>query len=149
MVQTRDGGRKEINGVEYLIDTNIFLEFLLRQDRAPESKKLMDEIQEGAHSAYVTVFALHSIEVILDGAGKRNILSDFLETIEQAKGLTIYPTSITEEQEAMQYIEKFSLDFDDALQYYVAHTLHLTLVSFDHDFQRTDVKRVEPYQISH
>jgi uncharacterized protein len=133
MVQTSGGRRNEINSVEYLIDTNVFLEFLLRQDREQESKKLMNEVQDGIHIAYATVFTLHSIEVILDGAGKTNILSDFLETIEQAKGLTIYPTNITEEREAIRYIEKFSLDFDDALQYYIAHALHLTLVSFDHD----------------
>ena len=147
MAQTGEGRRKEINGTEYLIDTNIFLEFLLQQDREQESKKVMDEIQEGVHIAYATVFTLHSIEVILDGAGKRDILSDFLETIEHAKGLTIYPTSITEEREALPYTDKFSLDFDDALQYYVAHTLHLTLISFDRDFDRTDVKRIVPVDL--
>ena len=49
-----------------VIDTNIFLEFLLRQERGNESIKLMEKVEQGTVDAHVTSFTLHSIEVLLD-----------------------------------------------------------------------------------
>lgn len=42
--------------------------------------------------------------------------------------------------------ERFSLDFDDAYQYVAAVQLNLILVSFDSDFDRTDLERNTPAQ---
>ena len=39
---------------------------------------------------------------------------------------------------------KYNLDFDDAYQYVAAKKYSLKLVSFDSDFDATDVERVEP-----
>lgn len=130
-----------------LIDTNIFLEFLLKQEQSKESLALMKEIEHGRFYAYVTSFALHSIEVILDRARKQTELKRFLLRVTEAKGLTVYPTSPEEEMEAVVVSQNFSLDFDDALHYYVATILDLVLVSFDSDFDHTDIKRIEPSQI--
>ena len=38
----------------------------------------------------------------------------------------------------------FNLDFDDAYQYTVASKYNLTIVSFDADFDRTDLGRKQP-----
>jgi predicted nucleic acid-binding protein len=38
----------------------------------------------------------------------------------------------------------FQLDFDDALHYATAKKHNFTLVSFDHDFDRTDFARKTP-----
>jgi predicted nucleic acid-binding protein len=43
--------------------------------------------------------------------------------------------------------ERFSTDFDDSYQYVAATTYNLTLVSFDTDFDRTDVGRTVPAQL--
>jgi predicted nucleic acid-binding protein len=42
---------------------------------------------------------------------------------------------------------KFQLDFDNALHYATAKKHNLTLVSFDHDFDRTDLARKTPADI--
>jgi uncharacterized protein len=84
---------------------------------------------------------------MLGRLGKLNELALFLDRISAAEGLTVYPTSLQEERDAIAAMERFSLDFDDALQYYVARTLHLELVSFDSDFNRTDVKRIVPVDL--
>ena len=128
---------------EFLIDTNIFLEFLLEQERTKECIALMRLIERGSRTAYVTSFTLHGIEVILDRLKKTRELERFLDRVVNAKGLTVYPTSPEEEKAAIGFEKKFSLDFDDALHYYVARTLDLTLISFDRDFDRTDIKREE------
>lgn len=49
----------------YLIDTNIFLEMLLDQQRADECENLVARLYAGEISAYVSSFTMHSIEVIL------------------------------------------------------------------------------------
>lgn len=132
---------------QFLIDTNIFLEFLLEQKRVKESLELMRALERGDLTGYVTSFALHSIEVNLARVGKTRELLTFLTGIVETKGLTIYTTSVNEEKDAVAFIKKFSFDFDDALQYYVSKKLDLVLVSFDHDFDRTDIQRLEPHKV--
>lgn len=130
-----------------LIDTNIFLEFLLNQDRRKESLALMTLIERGEQSAFVLGFALHGIEVMLDRLKRPAVLEQFLVRVVQAEGLTVYPTSPEEEREVVPLTQHLSLDFDDALHYYVADSLGLVLVSFDHDFDHTDITRMEPSAI--
>jgi hypothetical protein len=42
---------------------------------------------------------------------------------------------------------KFGLDFDDAYQYVTAEQYGLTIISFDSDFDRTEIGRKTPDQI--
>ena len=44
-------------------------------------------------------------------------------------------------------IEKYRLDFDDAYQYVAVTSRGLRLVSFDPDFDRTDIERWEPANV--
>ena len=127
-----------------VIDTNVFLEFLLQQQRREESIQLMREVEQGRIDAYVTSFSLHSIEVLLDKHRKTRTLEQFLTRVVHAQGLTVYQTSPDEERQIAVLTQKIKLDFDDTLQYYVTQTLGAVLVSFDTDFDRTDMKRVEP-----
>ena len=71
----------------------------------------------------------------------------FLEAILNFEGLIIYSTTPKDEIEICEIAKKFNLTFDDALHYYVARQFNLTLVSFDKDFDRTDIKRKEPKEI--
>jgi predicted nucleic acid-binding protein len=112
-----------------------------------ESRALLQAVEQGRREAYMTSFSLHSVEVILDRLQKQATLERFLLRVAAAQGLTVYPTSVEEEQAAVGVTRKFPLDFDDALQYHVCATLGLTLVSFDRDFDSTDIKRKEPSQL--
>ena len=44
-------------------------------------------------------------------------------------------------------MDRFNLDFDDAYQYVAAEESGLVIVSFDHDFDRTDRGRQAPGEI--
>jgi predicted nucleic acid-binding protein len=57
-----------------LIDTNIFLESLLKQQRSAESRALLQAVEQGRIEAYMTSFSLHSVEVILDRLQKQATL---------------------------------------------------------------------------
>lgn len=46
--------------------------------------------------------------------------------------------------ELIEYSNKYNFDFDDACQYALAKKYGLKIVSFDKDFDRIDIKRMEP-----
>lgn len=47
-------------------------------------------------------------------------------------------------QDLVDVIATYNLDFDDAYQYTIAEQYDLVIVSFDHDFDRTDRGRTTP-----
>jgi predicted nucleic acid-binding protein len=137
----------KISKEKIVVDTNIFLEFLLQQERTAESLFLMKKIEEGTVEAYMTGYTLHSIEFTLDRRKQPKVLEKFLAQLMNAQGLKIYQTELAEEKEIALLIQTINLDFDDTLQYFVAKKLDAVLVSFDRDFDKTDLKRVEPSQV--
>ena len=140
---------QKISETPYVVDTNIFVEFLLEQERADESLQAMERIERGELEAYVTSFALHSIAVILERHKDMDLLEKFFDRVIQAKGLRVYQTEPIEEKSITALTRTVKLDFDDTLHYYVANTLGATLISFDRGFDTTDLKRVEPSALFH
>jgi len=131
----------------YLIDTNIFLEILLDQKRASDCVAFLERVRDGSVQGYVTSFSIHSIEVILDRFKKLDVLEMFLEDLSMFTSLEVINTHISDEVKIVKSISKIGLDFDDSLQYYVAKKKALQLVSFDEDFDKTDLQRIDPAQI--
>jgi predicted nucleic acid-binding protein len=125
-----------------LIDTNIFLELFLGQEKARECEEFLNKIAEGEIGAVVTTFTIHACEALLNDS--RNILI-FLRNIQNSLGILIYNTSIDDEIATAMLMNKIGLDFDDALQYYVATKLGAeAILSYDKHFDKTDIKRKEP-----
>lgn len=128
-----------------VIDTNVFLELLLGQKKANDCEVLLNEVSEGKIEAVVTHFTVHAVEAAL---GSSRLLIAFLRNLESSQGLSIYYTGISEEISIAMLMERMGLNFDDALQYYVAKRLGAeTIVSFDKHFDNLDVPRVEPSQV--
>lgn len=126
-----------------LIDTNIFLEALLGRARASQCRALLDRLAAGGLDGVVTHFSIHSIEAILERSG--GDVTAFLRTVDQTAGLYVYDTSIADEIGASLLTKTTKVDFDDALQYYVAKKMGAdAIVSFDRHFDGLDVPRVEP-----
>ena len=136
---------------ELLIDANIILEFLLARQRQEESLALLKLTSSGAVNAWVMSYAVHSIEYMLYREGDLTSLRNFLELLESSHGLTVYDSNAGEDLAALDFTKKadaqFQLDFDDALHYATAKKHNFTLVSFDQDFDRTDLMRTTPADI--
>jgi len=131
----------------YLIDTNIFLEVLLGRKNKDECISLFKMIERGEVKAFTTSFVIHSIEVIMDNFKKINELRIFLEVIAEFKGLEIYSTDIKDEISAIDMMKE-GLDFDDALQSYIATKLGAKIVSFDKHFDKVrGLERLIPKNI--
>lgn len=127
------------------IDTSIFLELILDQERSKESKSLLDAIADGEIEAVVSHFALHAIEATIRSSEN---LSEFLKDVENSKGLKIYDTSLSDERNISTLSEKIGLDFNDSVQFYVAKlTSSSSIVSFDKHFDGSGIPRREPSEI--
>jgi predicted nucleic acid-binding protein len=134
-----------------LIDANVILEFLLGRPRQDECVALLQLTSEGTVTAFVMSYAVHSIKYMLYREGNLTALRTFLQLFQSSVGLTMYDSSPAEDLAALAFTKKaeaaFQLDFDDALHYATAKKHSLALVTFDHDFDRTDLLRTAPADI--
>jgi predicted nucleic acid-binding protein len=131
--------------VKYLVDTNIWLERLLNQDKSEIISRFLDIIP--SEQLFVTDFAIHSIGVILCRLKEFKTLKLFYTDLfinGQIKQLCLdHPDLI----EVTNNIKKYNLDFDDSYQYTVSVKFDLTLVTFDSDFNVKGIKKTTPENI--
>ncbi len=125
----------------YLIDTNIFLELLLKQDRYREVDRFLKNVNSS--DLYVTEFTIYSIGVILFRLKKPLLFLQWVDDIVKA-GVQITRLSPENMKSLTDVALTYNLDFDDAYQYAVADQYDSQIVSFDRDFDRTEKKRKEP-----
>ena len=129
----------------YLIDTNIFLELLLNQEKAGEVRNFFSATSLSL--LHVTDFSLFSIGILLIRGKKYAVYQEFIKDIVQRGGVSVLSVSEFDLTEVTSIAERFNLDFDDAYQYTVAIQYDLTIVSYDNHFDRTDKGRKTPGQI--
>jgi predicted nucleic acid-binding protein len=131
----------------YLIDSNIFLEILLQQEKSEQCKKLLAKIAKGELKTAVSKFTVHGIEGLL--TEDPDSLDKFMRNIASLINLKIIDTTFEEEKQFLELSKSNNLDFDDALQYSVAKRENVeAIISFDTDFDSTDLKRVEPEDLT-
>lgn len=128
-----------------LLDTNIWLELLLAQQRAEEVQTFLQ--RSNTADLAMTDFALYSIGIILTRHHKYDLFCDFVaDTLENA-AIQLIALGAAEMKQLAAFQQKFRLDFDDAYQYTAAITTNRSLVSFDTDFDRTPLKRLTPAEL--
>ena len=136
----------------YLIDTNIFLEVLLKRKRKEDCKEFLKLVKNGELTAIFSHFSLYSIEILLSGQKKYIALRKFLIGLTKYKGLIIYNTKVADQLKIIELMKRYSLDFDDALQLCIALMNQIQeIISFDShfdiDFKDINFKRLEPRDI--
>ncbi|MBI5373887.1 MAG: PIN domain-containing protein [Candidatus Schekmanbacteria bacterium] len=131
--------------MKLLIDTNVFLEILLQQEKTEEARKLLSMVEK--HEFYVTDFSFHSIGVLLFRRSQHQIFRKFVNEMILEMGVTLMVPTLEEMDAITNIAEEFKLDFDDAYQYACAKKYGLTIVSFDSDFDRTRLGRKSPVEI--
>lgn len=124
----------------YFIDTNIFLEIALKQEKSIKAKTFL--INNAAEKMYMSDMSIHSIGIILFKLKKLNSFIPIINEI-SINRIAILSISILKLKDVKINAEKFNLDFEDAYQYTIAKNYDLKLVSFDKDFDKTDIKRIE------
>ena len=131
-----------------LIDTNIFLEYLLAQERADECLNALKAIIDANIDAVISSFSLHSIEVIMMRNNLNEKLKEFLSVISEIQYIKVYNTSPEEDIEILGLMENKKLDFDDSIQLYIAKKLNALLLTLDKHFDNIkDIKVKKPWEI--
>jgi len=120
----------------YLVDTNVWLERLLDQDRSEEVGQFLS--RTAADQLLMSDFTLHSIGVILNRLGQRSVLPRFVEDLFVQGSVMLVSVRPEAMQRLVEVMDQYNLDFDDAYQYVAAEANDAQLVSFDTDFDRTD-----------
>lgn len=119
----------------YLIDTNVFLEVLLTQEKRETCKKFLDD---NIGNLYISDFSLHSIGVILFRNKKEDAFQKFVSDI--FPNVEIVTLSKWSYDGLVDIKKKSGLDFDDAYQYKIAKENDLKLITMDTDFEEiTDI----------
>ena len=128
-----------------LLDTNIFLEIVLDQNKAIEASSLLKSATR--HELFMSDFSLHSIGVFLARRRQIEAFREFLSDVIYGLGVNVKRLDEGDMSELCDVVERFGLDFDDAYQYVAAQKFDLILVSFDSDFDKTDRGRVVPSEV--
>ncbi len=132
--------------MKFLIDTNIFLEIILQQNKAQKAREFLAHSQ--SFDFYMTDFTLHSIGILLFKRGAHETFLQFVHDMIFKAGIQVLGLKSEDMSNVIEASQRYRLDFDDAYQYAVAEKYNLTIVSFDHDFDQTERGRVDPDEIS-
>ncbi len=130
----------------FLIDTNIWLEELLEQERSEEVSDFLNRIPSS--QLCLTDFSYHSIGVIFSRLKRMDAFSVFTQEVLLESDLSLVRLAPAEMSQLPSLCKTYGLDFDDAYQYAAAELWGLELISFDRDFDKTARGRREPRDIA-
>ena len=130
-----------------LVDTNIFLELELNQEKSEKCIQFLQKVAKNETQAIITDFSVDAICILMQNKGKNpKDIRQFLVSLLAFKGMKIYFTTIFDKILSTSLMEKHGLDFDDALILQAMHSNNIKeIVSFDKDFDKIKgIKRIVP-----
>ncbi len=131
--------------VRYLVDTNVWLERLLDQEKSVVVSKFFDLIS--TDSLFVSDFSIHSIGVILSRLKKYDIFKKFINDLFINGQIELLSLDSSDLLDVIDNIQRYKIDFDDSYQFSIAQKYDLTIVTFDKDFNIKDIKKKTPDDI--
>lgn len=129
----------------FLVDTNIWLEQFLDQERAEEVKSFLD--QTPSNLLYISDFTLHSIGIVLSRLNKIEAFLLFIQDAFVDGAVSLVRLEPQDMRRLAEVMVQHNLDFDDAYQYVVAETRQLVIISLDSDFDQTPLGRKTPADV--
>ena len=131
--------------IKYLVDTNVWLERLLDQDKS----KIVETFLEitPVSQIFISDFALHSIGVILSRLKKPVVFEKFLSDLFINGKIERLSLNTLDLFDVLVNIKKFNLDFDDSYQLTIAQKYDLIVVTFDKDFNSIGINRISPEEL--
>ncbi len=131
------------------VDVNVFVYWLTGEKRyLDRAKKWIKEIELRKGKFYTSVLTIYEVAVIIAGLTGRNLKDkELIETILIAltslPGLNFVDLEERDFQRAIELMERYNLDLEDAL--HLASALKVgakAIITNDEDFERTSIKRV-------
>jgi len=129
----------------YLVDTNIWLEILLEQNKSTEAIRFLTSID--SNSLFITDFSVYSMGIIMTRLRRSDVFDQFVQETIMDAGVEVIRIPLEEMSVISAITKQYKLDFDDAYQYAMAEKHDLTIISFDSDFDRTERGRATPESV--
>jgi len=131
--------------VKYLVDTNVWLERMLDQEKSAIAQKFLDSVS--TQQIFISDFAVHSIGVILNRLKKDDTFIKLIDDLFIDGQIEMLSLNTLDLAAVIDNIQQFKLDFDDAYQLTIANKYDLVIVTFDGDFNIEGVKKKSPEQL--
>ena len=131
--------------IRYLVDTNVWLEKLLDQEKSEIASRFFDLIP--IEEIFVSDFSIHSMGVILSRLKKSEIFQMFIDDLFVNGQLVQLSLDAIDLLDVITNIQKYKLDFDDAYQFSTSQKYDLTLITFDKDFNFKGINKNTPEEI--
>ncbi len=129
----------------FLVDTNIWLERLLDQERSGQVGLFLDRMP--SENLFISDFSFHSIGIVMSRLNHNEAFLDFVHDILIHGAIVLIRLEPDDMQRLTHVMGHLNLDFDDSYQYVAAEKNGLTIVSFDADFERTERGRKTPSEV--
>jgi predicted nucleic acid-binding protein len=129
----------------YLLDTNIWLERLLDQQRSEEVRIFLDKTPSAC--LFLTDFAFHSIALALLRLGRASVLPQFEKDVFVDNSVFMLRLAPEDSESLLTANDAIRLDFYDAYQSVASVKYDPILVSFDIDLDKTDRGRKTPDEL--
>ena len=130
-----------------LIDTNIFLELFLEQDKKDSCRAFLNKTVNGEFSVIVSDFTIDSVILnMVNNKSDVGKIHSFLQKLTNSDGIRIYSVNMNDRTKALDLMIKYKLDYEDSLILQCAFsTKSKEIVSFDKHFDKVkEIKRIEP-----
>ncbi len=121
-----------------LIDTNIFLEILLKQEKSEACKSFLSK---NIGAINISDFTLHSIGVILFRQNEEQTYLKFISDTLPKTNLLSLPKD--KYDEIVNIKREYGLDFDDSYQYSICKYYDLKFITMDTDFENVKDIRIQ------
>ena len=130
-----------------LIDTNIFIEICKNQKKGQVCATLLGAIARESvpEKIYMTKFSLDGMLAMLSHKYSA-FLEDLLLLVHQDK-IKIFDHRTEDNLMILSVKDKLDLDYDDACQFLATHVLGTYLVTYDKDFDKTDLPTKTPEEV--
>ena len=129
----------------FLVDTNIWLERLLEQEKSKEVADFLNKTK--SDKLFITDFTFHTICVIMSKHKLYDDLLRFVQDIFINGAVNMVCLSPADTKNISKTMIAYDIDFDDAYQYESAIKYNLAIVSFDRDYDKTKLGRKTPNEI--
>ena len=118
-------------GRKYLVDTNIFIEILLHQNKEVDCARF---VFTNFNEITISQFSLQSIAIICFRTKAMPVFTKFLrDVVDQIETVTLNSIQL---KDIENIIQASTLDYDDAYQLKAAQARNFEIVTMDKDFLR-------------
>lgn len=129
----------------FLLDTNIFLELLLDQEKADEVQRLLQV--KSREQLRLSEFSLYSVGIVLFCCKQPETFVRFVNDVIVTGGVRLLRLSVQDMEKVTTMAQRFKLDFDDAYLYMEAEKHDLQIIVFDADLEQTEKGHKTPDQV--